>query len=120
MGQDAASCLKLGLRDEIDSVKEVKIEQLFQALDYERTGDRNATPNPANRHDFRRPSRSFAPTNGPRRPAGREHEISQQSEQVIPRTDIPSPARVLTEAPDSPTCTHTNASLAAAQARARA
>jgi hypothetical protein len=90
-GTNAASCLKLGLRDEIDSVKEAKIVFSFPTLDYETASDRYGTPNPANRHDFPSPGRSFAPTNGPGRPAGREHEISQQSEQVIPRTDIPSP-----------------------------
>src|SRR6478609_7171723 len=93
MGQNAASCLKLGLRDEIDSVKETKIVLSFSILDYETADTRGSAPNPANRHDFPSPARSFTPTNDPRRPAGREHEISQQSEQVIPRTDIPSPAR---------------------------
>src|SRR6478609_3654318 len=93
MGTNAASCLKLGLRDEIDSVKEAKIVLLFSALDYENLSDRYGSPNPANRHDLPSPGRSFAPTNGLPRPAGRENEISQQSEQVIPRTHIPSPTR---------------------------
>jgi len=108
MGKNAASCLKLGLRDEIDSVKEAKISLLFSTLECETTGNRYGTPNPANRHDLPSPGRSFAPTNGTRRPAGREHEISQQSEQVIPRTDIPSPDG-LTDQSVAPTCTHTRA-----------
>jgi len=91
MGRDAASCLKLGLRDEIDSVKETKKVLRFQQLDYETADARAGTPNPANRHDFHPLGRSFAPTNGTRRPAGRSREISQQSEQVIPRTDITPP-----------------------------
>src|SRR3954468_9716008 len=109
MGQNAASCLKLGLGDEIDSVKETKIVLSFSVLDYETASTRCGAPNPANRQDFPSPGRSFAPTNDPRRPAGQEHEISQQSEQVIPRTDIPSPGhrsqqrsihrRALTRAP---------------------
>src|SRR5882724_1832935 len=85
-------CLKLGLRDEIDSVKETKIVLRFQILHYENTGTRSHGPNPANRHDLPLPGQSFAPTNAPRRPAGRAHQISQQSEQVIPRTDTSSPA----------------------------
>ena len=94
MGGNAASCLKLGLRDEIDSVKETKIVLSFSILDYETADLRRGGPNPANRQDFPCLGRSFAPTNGTRRPAGREQEISQQSEQVIPRTDIPSPQHV--------------------------
>src|SRR6185369_2944680 len=109
MGTDAASCLKLGLRDEIDSVKEAKISLSFSTLECETTGNRYGTPNPANRHDLPSPGRSFAPTNGTRRPAGREHEISQQSEQVIPRTDIPSPDGRHGSTDGSPTCTHTRA-----------
>lgn len=91
-----SECLKLGLRDEIDSVKETKIALSFQALHYETTGTRSRAPNPANRHDLPLSGQSFAPTNGARRPAGRSHQISQQSEQVIPRTDTSSPTTQLT------------------------
>ena len=91
MRRDVARSLKVGLRDEIDSVKETKIVQLFPILDCETADTRCGAPNPANRQDFPSLGRSFAPTNGPRRPAGRRQEISLQSEQVIPRTDIPAP-----------------------------
>ena len=63
MGQDAASCLKLGLRDEIDSVKETKIVLSFSVLDYETLDACYGAPNPANGLDFPRPCWSFAPTN---------------------------------------------------------
>jgi hypothetical protein len=83
--------LKLGLGAEISSVKETKKYLLFPALDYENTGTRSGAPNSAIRLDFRGPCQSFEPTNGTRWPPDRAHQISQQSEQVIPRTDIPLP-----------------------------
>ena len=91
MGRDVASSLKWGLRDEIGSVKETKIALSFQTLEYETLSRRGSAPNPAFRLDLPLSGQSFAPTNGTRRPAGRCHEISQQSKQVIPRTDIPLP-----------------------------
>jgi hypothetical protein len=60
-------------------------------LDYENAATRCGTPNPAIRHDFHGPCQSFEPTNGTSRPPDRAHQISQQSEQVIPRTDIHLP-----------------------------
>src|SRR5450432_101798 len=81
-------CLKLGLGDEINSVKETKKQLQFPILDYEITGARYGAPNPAFRLDFRGTCQSFEPTNGTRRPPDRIHQISQQSEQVIPRTDM--------------------------------
>jgi hypothetical protein len=83
---NAASCLKLGLRDEIDSVKETKIDLQFQWLDYEIAGTRAGTPNPANRHDFRLLGQSFAPTNDTRRPAGRSPEYPNNPNKLSPET----------------------------------
>ena len=89
-------CLKLGLGDEISSVKETKKYLQFPALDYENARARTGAPNPAFRLDFQGTCQSFEPTNGTRWPPDRTHQISQQSKQVIPRTDIP------THAPNSP------------------
>src|ERR1700761_4827106 len=60
-------------------------------LDSENTEGRNAASNPSIRLDFHAPRRGFAPTNGLPWPPSLYPQISQQSEQVIPRTDIPLP-----------------------------
>src|SRR3954470_11205749 len=89
MGNGATErCLKLGLRDEINSVKETKNHPSFRWLECEITDTRCAAPNPAFRLDFRGTCQGFEPINGTHWPPDRAHQISQQSEQVIPSTDI--------------------------------
>jgi hypothetical protein len=54
-------CLKLGLRDEISSVKETKKWLTFPMLDYKNADPRCGAPNPAFRLDFRGPRQSLRP-----------------------------------------------------------
>jgi hypothetical protein len=52
---DTEECLKLGLRDEIGSVKETKIVMQFRILEFKNTDVRYGAPNLAIRLAFRAP-----------------------------------------------------------------
>ena len=84
MRRDVARSLKVGLRDEIDRVKETKISLSFQILDCETARTRTRAPNPANRQDLPPTGEGFAPTNGLRRPAGRRRKYPNNPNKLSP------------------------------------